>query len=56
MVIDTASYIILHLLLYILADTYPPGVPRQTYNTRTQVISAPRLAGDKKPRQANTET
>lgn len=42
------------LLLYTLADTYPAGVPRQTYSTRVQVISAPRLAGDRNPRQANT--
>ena len=40
--------------LYILAATYPAGVPRHTNNTRAQVISAPLLAGDKNPRHANT--
>jgi len=35
---------------------YPAGVPRHTYSTREQVIRAPRLAGDRNPRHANTET
>jgi len=40
-------------LLYIRAATYPAVVPKQTYNTIAQVISAPLLAGERKPRQAN---
>ena len=44
----------LNSLLYILADTYPDGVPRQTHNTSEHVIRAPLFAGDKNPRQANT--
>jgi hypothetical protein len=44
------------LLLYNLADTYPAGVPRQTYNTKAQVIKAPLFAGDKNPRHAKTVT
>lgn len=43
------------LLLYILAETYPDGVPRHTHSTTAQVMRAPLLAGDRKPRHANTE-
>lgn len=40
-------------LLYIRAAAYPAVVPRQTYKTIAQVISAPLLAGERKPKQAN---
>lgn len=40
-------------LLYIREATYPAVVPRQTYNTIAQVIRAPLLAGERKPKQAN---
>lgn len=40
-------------LLYILAETYPAGVPSRTYKTIAQVISAPLFAGLKNPKQAN---
>jgi hypothetical protein len=42
-------------LLYRRDDTYPAGVPKQTYKTSAHVIKAPRLAGLKNPRQANTK-
>lgn len=42
-------------LLYILALTYPAGVPSRTYNTMAQVIRAPLLAGLRKPRQAKAK-
>lgn len=40
-------------LLYILAETYPAGVPNNTKSIMTQVINAPRFAGLKNPKQAN---
>lgn len=40
-------------LLYILDETYPAGVPSDTYNTIAQVINAPLLAGLRNPKQAN---
>lgn len=54
---DVKSTLLFHFsppkLLYILALTYPAGVPNRTNNTMAQVMRAPRLAGLKKPRHAN---
>ena len=37
-----------------MEETYPAGVPKHTKRTSVQVIKAPRFAGDRNPRQANT--
>ena len=36
--------------------SYPAGVPKKTNNTIIAVISPPRVAGERNPRQANMST